>query len=198
MGTNKELKSVRDIFRSYAVLDENGRHINGTDKESNHRYGDAYEIILSGLRYSAQLVMEIGNADGSSLLAWSEVFPNANVVGFDIHPIANRNDRIEFNLGDASNYDDCQRAARGREFDFICEDASHTLADCLTTLLYMWPYVKPETGIYVIEEFYNIGQLRYHIGELLPYAEIYDTAGPFGGDEPLVVLRKPKHRNISC
>lgn len=203
------MRSIADIFRSYAVFDENGRHVNGTDKESNHRYGNAYEQILTyngpqddptplvkwnypySWRKDVQLMMEIGVADGSSLLAWREVFPKATIVGMDIHHADKAHgERIEFHLGDQCSKGDCDRVASGRLFDVIVEDATHCLIDSLRTLLYMWPYVRPG-GIYVIEEFDNIGALCSNILELWPNAQIVDTVGPFGGVEPLVVFRKP-------
>lgn len=208
------MRSVADIFRSYAVFDAQGRHVNGTDKESNHRYGDAYEYILSvkedvdlskiptqphikvtgqfrSIRPDVKLMMEVGVADGSSLLAWREVFPNATVVGMDTHHSDKAHgERIEFYIGDQCRKEDCDRVARNRLFDVIVEDATHCLIDSLRTLLYLWPRVRPG-GVYVIEEFDNVGALRSNILELWPNAQIVDTIGPFGGVEPLVVLRKP-------
>ena len=186
------MKSVADIFRSYGVLDAHGRHVNGTDKQTNHNYGAAYEriFLIKGLRERATLMMEVGVADGSSLCAWREVFPNAMCVGLDIHHADKAHgDRIEFHLGDATNYDDCQRAAGNRRFDLIVDDATHLLSDTLTTLLYLWPYVRPG-GLYVVEEFSNVGVLRSNIMAMWPFAEVVDTQGPFGGNEPLVVLRR--------
>lgn len=189
------MKSVAEIFSSYEQLGEDGRHVNGTDKHGpNHQYGDAYEQILGfgSMRVSANLVMEIGIADGSSLLGWSEVFPYARCVGLDIHPIVETyNDRVEFVLGDQRSREDCERAAAGRMFDFICEDATHQIEDSLRTLLFLWPFVEPG-GIYVVEEFANAGSLRSNIATLWPFAEIVDTVNRAGGTESLVVFRKPK------
>lgn len=196
------MRSVRDIFRSYAVLDAQGRHVNGTDKESNHSYGDAYERVIGDTfatgpwyqngRDKVRLMMEVGVADGSSLLAWSEVFPNARCVGMDIHHSDKAHgDRVEFHLGDQRLLEDCKRVAGGRLFDFIVEDATHQLEDSLRTLLYLWPFIRPG-GLYVIEEFANVGALRDHVTSLWPSAQVIDTQGPFGGVEPLVVFRKPR------
>lgn len=197
------MRSVAEIFSSHEELGSEGRHINGTDKHGpNHQYGDVYEEILCmgepfilgtrSLRQTATLMMEVGVADGSSLLAWREIFPNALCVGFDIHHSDKAHgERIEFHKGDATRKEDCDRAAGGRQFDFICEDATHKLEDTLLTLLYLWKYVKPG-GLYVIEEFANIGGLRDNINALWPFADIIDTIGPRGGVEPLVILRKSK------
>src|SRR5271166_3915885 len=106
------MRSISEIFRSYAVFDADGRHVNGTDKQSNHSYGDAYETIIGSLRTEANLVMEIGVADGSSLLAWREVFPFATCVGMDIHHSDKAHgDRIEFHIGDQRSQHDCERVA---------------------------------------------------------------------------------------
>ncbi len=189
------MKSIKEIFRSHAVFDAEGRHVNGCDKESNHAYGDAYEKIFSMHwldwdRNSAKLMMEIGVADGSSLLAWQEIFPNAKIVGLDIHisekAIANG---IEFHKGDQRSQEDCERAAAGRQFDVIVEDAMHTLDNTLLTLFWLWPYVKPG-GLYIVEEWANIGGCWSNLQSLFPNAQIVDTTGPTGGIEPLIVFRK--------
>lgn len=203
-----DVRTIKDIFRSYAVLDAQGRHVNGTDKQSNHNYGDAYERIIADYfttgpwhandpdfgrgRESIKLMMEVGVADGSCLLAWREVFPNATIVGMDIHPSERAcGDRIEFHLGDQRERSHCERAAAGRLFDLIVEDATHRLMDTLYTMAYLWPFVRPG-GLYVVEEFDNVGGLREHIPVLWPHAQVIDTVGPFGGSEPLVVFRKPR------
>lgn len=179
------MKPLSEVFRSYAEFDANGRHVNGTDKQSNHAYGDAYDSILD--RESIKLMLEVGVADGSSLRAWREALPNAHVVGMDIHVAATWDG--EFHVGDQRDLADCRRVAAGRQFDLIVEDATHNVEDNLVTLLYFWPHVRPG-GLYVIEEFGNIGALRDNLMALFPNVRIVDTRGPFGGVEPLVVLRK--------
>ncbi len=187
------MRSVKEIFRSHAVFDAEGRHTNGTDKQSNHNYGDAYEAMFPEHpcrvgRDDVKLMMEVGVADGSCLRAWREVFPNATVVGMDIqHSDKAHGDRIEFHLGDQRSMADCERAAAGRQFDMIVDDATHLLTDTVLTLFWLWPYVKPG-GLYVIEES-PLGFDR--INSLCPYSELVNTQGPFGGVEPLVVFRKP-------
>lgn len=181
------MRTIKDIFRSHAVFDQQGRHVNGTDKQSNHNYGDAYECLFDRVR--VELVMEVGVADGACLRAWSEVFPNATIVGMDIHHSAQAHgDRIEFHIGDQRSKEDCERVARGRQFDLIIEDAVHKLDNTLLTLYWLWPHVKPG-GLYVVEEWDGVDRNR--ITSLWPSAQIINTAGPFGGIESLVVFRKP-------
>lgn len=201
------MRTIKEIFRSYAVLDVDGRHINGTDKQSNHNYSDAYERTIADFfttgpwhiddkdfgrgRESIKLMMEIGVADGSCLCAWREIFPNATIVGMDIHHSDRAHgERMEFHIGDQRSKVDCENAANNRLFDMIVEDATHKLADSLLTLFWMWPYVKPG-GIYVIEEFEGASGERDRIKLLWPGVEIVGTCGPHIQDEPLVVFRKP-------
>lgn len=181
------MKSAAEIFRSHCIFDAAGRHCNGTDKQSNHAYGDAYDAIFPD-RSAVNLLLEVGVADGSSLLAWQEIFPHAKIVGMDIHVASKWHG--EFHMGDQRSKEDCERAAAGRQFDAIIEDAVHSLDNTLLTLFYLWPFVKPG-GLYIVEEWNNIGACRGNIAALFPMAEVVDTVGPFGGIEPLVVLRKP-------
>lgn len=204
------MKTVAEIFSSYEVLDSEGRHINGTDKNGpNHQYGNAYESIFTcagpkrvgegltscwetiSIRENVKLMMEVGVADGSSIRAWREVFPNALIVGMDIHHSDKAHgERIEFRIGDQRSQQDCENAAAGRFFDVIVEDATHEIANNLLTLFWLWPWVKPG-GLYIVEEFANVGAHRARIQSLWPMAEIVGTCGPNGQDEPLVVFRKP-------
>lgn len=192
------MKSIAEIFRSYAVFGPDGQHVNGTDKQSNHSYGDAYEGLFRSvmepytgcIRESIKLVMEVGVADGSCLLAWRDIFPNATIVGMDIHHSDKAHgERIEFHIGDQRVQRDCERAAAGRQFDMIVEDATHKLPDTLLTLFWLWPFVKPG-GVYVVEEWEGAAGCRRNLTSVFPYAEIVGTSGPHIQDEPLIVLRK--------
>ena len=205
------MKSMCDIFRSYGVLDEQGRHVNGTDKQTNHNYGDAYESLFYGSklvdvkvtntrtepmhertskRDQVKLMMEVGVADGSSLCAWRDIFPNALCVGMDIHHSDKAHgDRIEFHYGDQCNKEHCERAAAGRQFDFIVEDATHKLPNTFLTLFWLWPFVRPG-GLYVVEEWEGASGDRNRIRALFPNVDIVGTSGPHIEDEPLIVLRK--------
>lgn len=186
------MRTIKEIMRASAVLNADGVHIGGSDRESNHSYGDAYESLFPN-RDRIELVMEVGVADGACMLAWRDVFPNALIVGMDIHQSASSyGERLEFHLGDQRNRHDCERAAKWGErlFDVIIEDATHELDGNLLTLFFLWPFVKPG-GLYVIEEFADVHSHIKNILALWPNAQIIDTKGPYGGNEPLIVFRKP-------
>lgn len=202
------MRTIRDIFCDYAVLNAEGIHVYGTDRESNHHYGDAYESILSvpemydaglplagcrprSIREDVELMLEVVVADGASLRAWREVFPNARIVGMDLVEDAFARlcgeDRIEFRVGDATKREDCEIVVAGRQFDLIVDDASHQIEDVLRTLFWLWSAVRPG-GLYIIEDL-NTCLDNWQL--LFPQASIVDTTGPWGGYEPLIVLRKP-------
>lgn len=161
---------------------------------SNHSYGPAYESLfpLSLDRNAARLVLEVGVADGSCLLAWREVFPNAAIVGMDIHQSSKAyGERIEFHIGDQRSKTDCDRVAANRQFDLIIEDATHWIGDNLLSLFFLWPYVAPG-GVYVIEEFAVGMSVEKNIKAMWPVAQMLDTYNQRGMRESLIVFRKPK------
>ncbi len=188
---------IHDIFLKYGKVDANGHHIDGTDKATNHNYGDVYDRLFPD-RSVVWRMLEVGVSRGGSMLAWCEIFPNAHVVGMDVDDNCTaRGDRIEHHVANVLSFEDCARVTMGRSFDLIVEDADHNVSTTLQSLMHLWANVKPG-GLYVIEDFAQ-GPLNHSPVEILtlcfrgmyPKAEVYDTIGPRGGWEPLIVLRKP-------
>jgi hypothetical protein len=182
---------VRAILRRYCEFDENGRHKNGTDRASNHNYSEFYaNIHTDEERQNVKLLMEVGIADGSGMLAFRELYQAATIVGLDKENCAcERGPRLEFHVGNQRNQADCERAAAGRLFDVIVEDAYHSTENTLLTLFWLWPFVAPG-GLYIVEEWADICSHWANVRLLWPDADIVPTTGPFGGTEPLVVFRK--------
>jgi hypothetical protein len=161
----------------------------GTDKDEHHRYAPVYESLFPD-RGAVTHVLEVGIAEGRSMLAWREIFPNALVVGLDREPChCERGPRLEFHQGDQRSCADCLRAAGGREFDLIVEDASHRLDANLLTLFWLWPFVRPG-GHYVIEEMQDAAEYRENVESLFRGCRWVPTDCPYGGCEALVVLKK--------
>lgn len=165
----------------------------GSDKDASHGYGPVYDSLFPD-RGAVRLVLEIGVENGRSLRAWREAFPEAHVVGLDLRGYPNSPDgRIECHKGDQRNPGDLLRAAAGRRFDLVVDDASHVLADQLLSLFVLWPHLAPG-GFYVIEELdagpSGVGTLRWRENcGLLRGATVWVAGGRFG-PEPLLVLRK--------
>lgn len=176
-----------------------------TDKNTNHSYGPVYDKLFAD-RDAVRNVMEVGIASGGCLLAWRDVFPNAQIVGFDmepchsealgsedatVYPITPRPSRIEIVQGDMKDRSALMRAVRDRQFDIIIEDATHRLHDNLRTLFWLWPHLAPG-GLYVIEE---MESPHSHLECLALFrgVEVHTSPPPIEG-ELLVVLRKAQKR----
>ncbi len=186
-------------------MSETGHYFtkHGSDKNTHHTYGPLYDRLFSD-RKAVKSVLEIGIASGQSLLAWLDIFPNAQVVGIDkepchrpevgstdasIHPLCPRPDRLEIQQADVRDVPGLLSAVGNRQFDLIVEDSSHVLDDNLRVLWLLYPHVAPG-GIYVIEEMYGVHSYRDSFA-LWNGCEVMETPEPHAG-ELLVVIRKSK------
>lgn len=162
----------------------------GSDKNTNHRYGPVYDQLFPN-RAAVKNVLEVGLAQGQSILAWREIFISAHIVGIDIEPCSvERGPRLEIHQGDQRDEHALLRAVNGRKFDLIVEDASHIFDNSLRTLFFLWPHVAPG-GLYVIEELQDVNGHLDNLS-LFKNCQSIATKSPFDNqqDEILVVLRK--------
>ena len=72
MTLQKNLSSIAEFYK--------------TDKKE-HGYTTVYEEYFESLRNQKLKILEIGIADGKSLLTWSDYFNNSTIIGIDIHKI---------------------------------------------------------------------------------------------------------------
>ena len=72
MGNHKDLKNISSIYK--------------TDK-LEHGYIEIYESYFNQIKDKKLKILEIGIADGKSLLTWSDYFENSQIIGIDIHKI---------------------------------------------------------------------------------------------------------------
>lgn len=165
----------------------------GSDKATWHRYGPVYDALFPD-RDAVTAVMEIGVAEGASIRAWEEAFPNAKIIGLDQNPpIDYDTDRLIYIWqGNQRSRIDVLGSVGDNKFDLIIDDASHILHDQLACLFWLWPYLKPG-GLYVIEEFDVQDGVGPH-GNLASYGllrgvQIHRTPSP-NGEELLIVIRK--------
>jgi hypothetical protein len=113
-----------------------------------HYYG-VYEWLLEPVRTKKPLaILEIGVAEGRSLRAWEEYFPNANIVGLDNDPKCSDVQRSRANIVIGSATDRAVLESLG-EFDIIIDDASHVAVDQIATFHTMWPRTK---YLYIVED----------------------------------------------
>ena len=72
MTLNKNLNAIAEFYK--------------TDK-LDHGYIKIYEKYFEEIRNKELKILEIGIADGKSLLTWSDYFKNSTIIGIDIHKI---------------------------------------------------------------------------------------------------------------
>ena len=69
---NRDLKKIAENYKSDKI---------------EHGYIEIYENYFQELRENNLTILELGVADGKSLLTWSDYFKNSKIVGIDIHKI---------------------------------------------------------------------------------------------------------------
>jgi cephalosporin hydroxylase len=176
------MKTITEILTAY-----------DTDKQRDHQYGPVYDALFpEARRAEVRFVLELGIRSGGSLLAWREAFPNALIIGLDIHPPSGPlpADRVETLLGDQTDRQILRNCVSGRKFDLIVDDASHCIPHTLFSLFILWPALAAR-GYYVIEEF-DLWEARVEahaetFAELMPEAQLIPNAV---GGEHLVVFEK--------
>lgn len=129
----------------------------GTDKASNiHGYCQKYERYLPFDRQKPLTLLEIGVLSGASILAWSEFYPNARVVGVDINPdcaqFHDEDRNITIEIGSQADGAFLQHVAEQYgPFDLIVDDGSHLQNHVIFSFECLWPWVKAG-GVYVVED----------------------------------------------
>lgn len=127
----------------------------GTDKSSQeHNFLNFYEGFLEKKRGEAISLIEIGVYDGASVKMWSEYFKNGSITGVDINPevVKHSGERIHIEIGDQSSIECLIKLAMERgPFDVIVDDGSHIWDHQITTLQYLFPFLK-SGGIYILED----------------------------------------------
>lgn len=149
--------SFVDLFLKYGVH---------TDKETIHHYGFWYDRWL-GDHENMSRILELGcDCFGcGGLLAFSEYFPNAAVVGLDIHyhkiaDEARQNNRISLVTGNVYQYETTTmiRNQFPAPFQLIVDDCLHDPEDQLKAFR-LWSPLLATDGLYLIEDIYDLSQL---------------------------------------
>jgi hypothetical protein len=143
---------VVSIMRQHAGTDK-------SDKALYHAYEELYPDMLCELRAREPLnILEVGVANGHSLLIWSEILPHANIYGWDWNH-ANITVDLEQHpsitlLPPASQTDAAQVEffkKAGIQLHLVIDDASHKAADFVKTFRLLRPHLAPDAA-YVIED----------------------------------------------
>lgn len=159
-----ETPMLRLRTRRAADLDALAR-LHGTDKSSyGHGYTRLYKTHFASRRPTVRRLLEIGvggidstqgyetTEGGQSLRMWRDYFPDAEIVGIDIHAKAVSGPRLRFEQGDQS--DPVFLGAlieKYRQFDIVIDDGSHLGSHITASFATLWSAVVPG-GMYVIED----------------------------------------------
>tara|TARA_B100001250_G_scaffold339302_1_gene306626 strand:- start:443 stop:1255 length:813 start_codon:yes stop_codon:yes gene_type:complete len=142
MNNYRDLKSISSIYK--------------TDK-LEHGYIEIYESYFSKIRHDKLKILEIGIADGKSLLTWSDYFENSQIIGIDIHNInivEKKLDRknIEIHQGSQSDKNFINEIIKKySDFDIIIDDGSHISKDVKASFDLLFPALK-NNGLYIVED----------------------------------------------
>lgn len=130
----------------------------GDQYPDKHHYTRHYQKLFDGLWDRPIHILEIGlnrydRQDCASLLMWLDAFPNGQVDGIDIRPQTFTNPRASIWIGSQSDPVFLNRytASLQDPLDIVIDDGSHLPLDQQTSLLYLFPNLKPG-GLYIIED----------------------------------------------
>lgn len=126
------------------------------DKSSRyHNYAVKYDKILAPYREAFTSILEIGVAQGQSILMWTDYFGKATIHGADISPASagcvNYSDRIKFHLLDQRERAQLKNLEQFSPFDLIIDDGNHFWMEQILTFETLFPYVR-SGGIYIVED----------------------------------------------
>jgi len=142
MTSQKSLSSIAEYYK--------------TDKK-DHGYTNVYEKYFESLREQKLKILEIGIADGKSLLTWSDYFKNSTIIGIDIHKIDIKEkkldrDNIKIHQGSQSNKNFINEITSiYGNFDIIIDDGSHLRKDVIKSFHLLFPHLNDE-GLYIVED----------------------------------------------
>ena len=142
MNTENNLKSLSQLYK--------------TDK-LEHGYIEIYESYFRSLKDKKLKILEIGIADGKSLLTWSDYFKNSVIVGIDIHKIdvkEKKLDRNNIKVHQGSQSDEKfinKIINQYGNFDIIIDDGSHLKKDVIKSFHLLFPYLNND-GLYAVED----------------------------------------------
>lgn len=183
--TPPTVEDLRHVFNCY-----------GTDKSIRHGYHNVYQPIFRDYIDKPVSLLEVGILAGSSIQAWLDYFPEGNIYCIDNFPYGKvcdipvlKNQRVHW-LKISSTDPDLEEVLKhswnGVMFDFIIDDARHTLWNNQATLDVLKKFLKAG-GTYFIEDLlYKPDQLK----GLEEWAHIthHDLRGIYNMDSNILAL----------
>lgn len=140
-------------------------------KYHQHFYTNVYEPIFSKFRNNQFSLLEIGIAQGASLKAFRDYFPNVNIVGLDNYPESFiKENRINSVIGDSTTDETVQNVLNinnNNKFHIIIDDGNHDPNFQFETFKKFWPILEKQ-GLYFIEDVYGVDDLENNIKNYNP------------------------------
>ena len=137
----------------------------GTDKVGHHHYQYVYGQLLGPIRFNQMKFLEIGlgcgmpYGPGRSIPVWKEFLPNAIVSVLEYNETCARpfEDKVDhLYVGDQRDVNFMKSiGAKGGPYDIVVDDGGHSREMQINSLVALWPYIKKNGGIYVIEDIFT-------------------------------------------
>jgi cephalosporin hydroxylase len=165
----------------------------GADKaSSSHGYMGVYEKYLKGKKINR--LLELGVAHGKSLFMWSDIFPDALIVGVDNNPECRIHQRSNIDILIADASDPAKMAAVSQlygEFDVIIDDCDHIESQARLSLEELY-FRMPSGGLYFIEDFdAETDFVKWLQSKWGAKVEMVDDKSGFVKNACVVVIEKP-------
>lgn len=135
--------------------------LNGSDKAIGHSYVQHYQRYFKSLKQDKLNILEIGvggkdkpDVGGASLRMWKAYFPNSMIYGIDIFDKQQlQEERIKIFQGSQDDASFLEKvAANIGQIDIIIDDGSHINKHVIKTFQTLFPLLKSNGGIYVVED----------------------------------------------
>ena len=123
----------------------------------DHNYTNIYFSYFGKLKNEKLNILEIGVADGKSIRAWSDYFPNSTIIGIDIRKInieekKLNNANIHIHHGSQSDKHFIKQIIdKYKKFHIIIDDGSHYPKDVIKSFNLLFPSLELE-GYYFVED----------------------------------------------
>ena len=161
-----------------------------TDKWIKHTYTPYYYELFKERKNIVKKVLEIGTAEGASLLMWRDFFPNAMIYGAEIDParvkLMDGQSRITVFKCDQSSEKDLKNIIEhvGNDIDLVIDDGSHQAPHQIFSCKILMPMLQKHV-IYVIEDVFPCRPIARALAE-------YDVEVP----ELMRTRRKRRDNNL--
>lgn len=162
-----------------------------------HHYSEVYYELMKDKQLTAKKILEIGTAEGASLFAWRDFFPNAVIFGFEIDPkrvdLFLKEPRLVVYEGDQSNEEDLFNLIErtGPDIDFVIDDGSHIVEHQIYTAKFTIPSLNPG-ATYIIEDVDTARSERIfeELWNRFPHLSVQMIKVGTRHDDRMIIIRK--------